>query len=83
MFHVNNPLSIGIHTIAIYVPGITVNTYTFLNMTIQETISATVLASTGSTGSTGSIGITGSTGSTGPVASTAPTASILASGVRS
>ena len=34
-------------------------------MTIQESISASVFASTGSTGSTGSMGSTGSTGSTG------------------
>ena len=70
MFHVNNPLSVGTHTIAIYIPGITVNTNTFLNMTIQETISATVLASTGSTGPFGiPYGLTGPTGPSSGISS--------------
>ena len=57
IFHVNNPLSIGSHTIAISIPaGITVNTQNYLNMTIQESISATVFASTGSTGPIGPTG---------------------------
>ena len=63
IFHVNNPLSIGSHTIAISIPGgITVNNQNFLNMTIQETISATVLASTGPTGNIGSTGMIGPQG---------------------
>ena len=66
IFHVNIPLSIGSHTIAISIPaGTTVNTGNYLNITIQESISASVLASTGSTGSTGSNGSNGSTGATG------------------
>ena len=67
IFHVNTPLTAGSHTFAISLPSVvSVDVNDFLSMTIQETISATVLASTGPTGVAGIQGIQGYTGEIGP-----------------
>ena len=66
MFHVNTPLSIGSHTIGIYIPANTIaHSVNCMSMIIQETISATVLASTGATGPIGPTGPSSSYSGTG------------------